>query len=602
LIAAGIAAGVCAGTAGAATPTVREFSTGISGGSSPLVIAAGPDGSLWFTETDGNRIGRITLSGAITQYTLPNGGSGPNRIVAGPDGNLWFTEFSGNRIGRITPSGTITEYTLPNATSGPYGIVAGPDGHLWFTEFNGNRIGQINPTALDPATTIVEYPLANPNREPTGIAAGADGNLWFTETDGNRIGRINPSAPNPVTTIEEYTPSPGSIPDGIVAGPDGDLWFAEFNGNRIGRITPTAPDPAATFQEYALPTPGSKPNGIVTGADGNLWFTEQNGNRVGRINTEVEPPRYTDTGRIEVPAAGTTSGKGDPYPATIEAAGLKGTVTKVTVRLNGVHHAFASDVDAQLVGPQGQSTLLVHNATNRPGDIIATPGDVLDGQVITLTAGGPTAPRTLTDGIFAPVNGGFALNFPAPAPASPTPNLSAFNGTNPNGVWKLFVADDQSAAGSTGVIAGGWSLDIETTGPDPVQVPGPTVTGPTVTVTVPGPTVEVPAPADTTKPTLKLAKLATRTRQKAFSKGVTLEVTPGEPVTLDITLAVGALNLYDHTTRLGSTAAKNLRLKPSSKLLGKPRKTFKTRLRIVATDNGGNRTTVTRTIKVLPDK
>jgi hypothetical protein len=47
------------------------------------------------------------------QYPIPTAGSGPNGIVAGPDGALWFTEYSGNKIGRITTGGSITEYRSP---------------------------------------------------------------------------------------------------------------------------------------------------------------------------------------------------------------------------------------------------------------------------------------------------------------------------------------------------------------------------------------------------------------------------------------------------------------------------------------------------------
>src|SRR5204862_73621 len=39
--------------------------------------------------------------------------------------------------------------------------------------------------------------------------------------------------------------------------------------------------------------------------------------------------------------------------------------------------------------------------------------------------------------------------------------LSSFIGTNPNGDWKLYVVDD--AAGDTGSIRDGWTLDVETT-------------------------------------------------------------------------------------------------------------------------------------------
>ena len=39
---------------------ITEFSVGISPGSLPVGITAGPDRNLWFTEFDGNRIATIT--------------------------------------------------------------------------------------------------------------------------------------------------------------------------------------------------------------------------------------------------------------------------------------------------------------------------------------------------------------------------------------------------------------------------------------------------------------------------------------------------------------------------------------------------------------
>jgi hypothetical protein len=39
------------------------------------------------------------------------------------------------------------------------------------------------------------------------------------------------------------------------------------------------------------------------------------------------------------------------------------------------------------------------------------------------------------------------------------PALSAFDGTNPNDVWRLYVVDD--TVGSAGLISGGWSLTIK---------------------------------------------------------------------------------------------------------------------------------------------
>jgi streptogramin lyase len=79
----------------------------------------------------------------IKEFLLLHSGSGPNGITLGPDGNLWFVETAGNRIGRITPAGKIKEYSLPRSGSNPENIAAGSDDNLWFTESSGNAIGRI---------------------------------------------------------------------------------------------------------------------------------------------------------------------------------------------------------------------------------------------------------------------------------------------------------------------------------------------------------------------------------------------------------------------------------------------------------------------------
>jgi hypothetical protein len=117
----------------------------------PQGIAAGPDGNVWFTEREGNAIGRITPAGAITEFPVPTPSSWPWRIAAGPDGNLWFTERKADKIARITPSGKITEFPVP---SSPSAITAGPDGNLWFTKDSAQKIGRITPTG-----TITEFSI-----------------------------------------------------------------------------------------------------------------------------------------------------------------------------------------------------------------------------------------------------------------------------------------------------------------------------------------------------------------------------------------------------------------------------------------------------------
>jgi hypothetical protein len=47
----------------------------------------------------------VARADGITEYTLPSENSWPYGIAAGPDGDLWFTEYNANKIGRITPGG-----------------------------------------------------------------------------------------------------------------------------------------------------------------------------------------------------------------------------------------------------------------------------------------------------------------------------------------------------------------------------------------------------------------------------------------------------------------------------------------------------------------
>jgi virginiamycin B lyase len=115
---------------------------------------------MWLTElcipNCGGAIARITMSEAITEYRIGSPGStaSPLGIAAGSDGALWFTDSNGNNVDRITTTGTMSTFAIPTAASSPQYITAGPDGALWFTEYAGNKIGR-----LTTGGTFTEYPL-----------------------------------------------------------------------------------------------------------------------------------------------------------------------------------------------------------------------------------------------------------------------------------------------------------------------------------------------------------------------------------------------------------------------------------------------------------
>jgi streptogramin lyase len=80
-------------------------------------------------------------------------------IAAGPDGALWFSELTGGKLGRITTAGVITEYPAPTPNSDALGIVAGPDGNLWLTEYQGNRIARMPACALGLSADFANHTL-----------------------------------------------------------------------------------------------------------------------------------------------------------------------------------------------------------------------------------------------------------------------------------------------------------------------------------------------------------------------------------------------------------------------------------------------------------
>lgn len=139
----------------------------------------------------------------------------------------------------------------------------------------------------------------------------------------------------------------------------------------------------------------------------------------------------------------------DPYPSTITVSGFSGTLANLKVKLLGFNHTYPDDVDVLLVGPTGQTVVLMQNAGG---------ADDAVGLDLTFDDNAPPMPdaTTLFTGSYAPTAYGIATYpAPAPGPAYGT-TLAGFNGTSPNGTWSLFVIDD--AGIDVGNFSGGWCL------------------------------------------------------------------------------------------------------------------------------------------------
>jgi subtilisin-like proprotein convertase family protein len=263
-----------------------------------------------------------------------------------------------------------------------------------------------------------------------------------------------PPAPNPLVSGRfrpPHTNSVGRFPAPAPAPPQGVL-LSTFNGT----------DPNGTWSLFVADHLHIEAFGPSNGEIAGGWSLTLT---VGPPVPPIAVTTVSNPDAIRIPAIGSEEGPANPYPSTITVSGLAGSILDVDVTITGYGHAYPRTVDMLLVGPGGQHVMLMSDAG---GDNAASDVNLIFDDA----ARGTMRASTVASGTYQPTNlvgflTGDALAAPAPAEPYGT-TLSAFNGTNPNGIWSLFVHDDSIV--NSGEIAGGWSLTIDV---GPVAPHGP---------------------------------------------------------------------------------------------------------------------------------
>jgi subtilisin-like proprotein convertase family protein len=169
-------------------------------------------------------------------------------------------------------------------------------------------------------------------------------------------------------------------------------------------------------------------------------------------SARAETITFSNTAALTTPDSGVAS----LFPSPIAIASAVGKITAVRVTLRNITHNFPDDYDILLVGPGGQRAILMSDCGG---------GSVLNNVTLTFSGAAsgslPDSAQIIT-GTYRPSNYGGATDAFPPAPAqSYSSSLTVFNNTSPVGTWNLYVVDDNS--GNTGTIAGGWTLEMDTT-------------------------------------------------------------------------------------------------------------------------------------------
>ena len=228
--------------------------------------------TLYFVEYARNAIQALTVdpeptpatAAVRTVFTEP--GLGFAAVIPGPDGLLWATAYDGNRVVAVSPHGepqvSVAEDEQGAPFRGPNDLVFDAEGGLWFTASGAfersapaeGRVGYRAPEGVVRAA-------ADGIHYANGIAMRPDGAvLYVAEHFRNRIlaypvqgpGRLGPPQVHAdLTALAPLPPGhdPKLGPDGMKCDPEGRLFIAQYGG---GRVLVVAPDSAL---ERVLPLP-----------------------------------------------------------------------------------------------------------------------------------------------------------------------------------------------------------------------------------------------------------------------------------------------------------------------------------------------------------
>jgi len=262
-------------------------------------LYAGPDGMVYFTQSEHDRVGRFTLDGRVELFEVPRG-SYPHGLRFSEDGRWYVTLEYFDQIVELSRSdgSIVATYSVafdnPDVEGivGPHGFAIDAQGRLWYTGRTSDVLGWVDPATGDQRR--FELPTRNtiaPNFDhsvikpaasaPINIEFDQEGNAWFVNLQTSQIGRVDLNDELSLFEIEGFG-TDNTRPINVYQGPEGFIWVTiegdnspELVGSQqsLGGIARF--DPASeTFKAY--PQTLSKGAGGVIGVKpASVWFQYQ---------------------------------------------------------------------------------------------------------------------------------------------------------------------------------------------------------------------------------------------------------------------------------------------------------------------------------------
>jgi virginiamycin B lyase len=149
----------------------------------PYGIDIAPDGGVWFSQLNENRIGRIdpeTLAVELIETPFP----APRRLRFDARGRLWIPSFTSGRIASFDPAtGQFEEIPLPTqplAGETPYALAVNPiTQHVWVCGTNSDSLIRYEPEAR----RFTVYPLSTRVTFTRELDFDAEGRVWTSDSN-----------------------------------------------------------------------------------------------------------------------------------------------------------------------------------------------------------------------------------------------------------------------------------------------------------------------------------------------------------------------------------------------------------------------------------
>ncbi len=169
----------------------------VPGGPIPYELRVAPDGKVWMSELQGNRLMAYDpREKSFSVFDLPRQVSGPRRFDVDASGVLWIPEYSGNSLTRFDPvRRRFSRFVLPRQDAVPY--IARYDsrrGLVWIGTNASDEVYAFDPRtskfttyALPSSGVIIRHMVVDPRNGDLWLAYGASPGLPA------RIARLRPS-------------------------------------------------------------------------------------------------------------------------------------------------------------------------------------------------------------------------------------------------------------------------------------------------------------------------------------------------------------------------------------------------------------------------